>query len=806
MKKFVTAIVSLVLAGTMAFGLAACNNKNGGSNNGGSNNGGDNPGGDNPGGNQQEETLTPEQKWAKMFTDLTELDNYTYTSKMAQKMGITYNGEPVTSETTTGNEMVDAMLPLILQSMGGDDSALNERSEAEKYDFKKGIVERENDEEEPCDYVIVNGATVSEYSWYSDHYTRYEYVGYASKEDALAAVKKIENPFGELLEQEFSGKGEYADVKGNISELYQIFEYDEATGAYTTELDYDMGEMPEDADIVAKAVVKVVNEAVVSVGMEANVSLDLATAMEMGEEAAELFDGFVANAVISMSYSVSDVGTTEITVPADIDEKVTYSYTDHVISGEADYKAMFENLPGNDGTITFTTSDYSDNQSRTVTADYNADLKVLKLSESVYNYSAEGTNTNSAEVYWATAEGMKKFTAVYDRYGNLESWEEGAVEAISGDAEDALVAKLPEAMQLYFNFNGKPMYEQFGMFELVNYTRYEARLTIDGEDYTVRINIGYNNSTGKLEISSFSLEDKNYEGAYVNLRSGDLIGTELPDVQDAAITEQQWKGLVEPWYNLKNVTITNNYEQFLVDIAEDGSSGKVYHTGNNIENEWYILFNKAGETYSLTKYAYKVTSYNWDTNTAEGYWVKSTTEGLTYSEVLEYAELSMLNRLGGEVFWYEDSYKTIGDMWAAVKHNLINNVYELEEEYIKLYFGNNSLVYGDTVLSNKGTTVAGELPAEVAAAQDVKEQYVGAYKDTGADDIVLTLNADGTFTLVGLTEYPTVEGTWNVDLNGNFTMDAESDVWLMVSYYDSYNQTFVIYAGSSTLNLQKVEA
>lgn len=806
MKKFFTAALSLVLAGTMTAGLAACGGNGGG--NGGTGGGGQ----------------TEAQKWATMVDGLKNLDNYTATETSTSGQGLKFNGEYVTAETVYSEDETEQMMKsmfaqMFMENMGMDENPYGYDSESVAYaDFANGkYAMTSHYDEEKFDYVLVDGTSVKEYSLYfdreEDEYEGYyvsEYKGYKNAAQAKSALKENENPLAYMLTMEFTGVGDKADVKGTIPELFELFTYNSSKSAYVAQLGtVGIGMVPDGTPISME--VKVSNGKVV--GYIADIALDMSIAdmmaqyMDADDEEGEMpdmsamYEGLSFEVSIVSEVNISNIGSTTVTVPADLDEQIISTYTDYVIADENAYKAMFDGLMGDNDTISMSISQYPESH----TAYYNGELGLLKIVEANYE-----TNEKSAKVYWATEEGLKVYTADYSA-GYFDGWSEPETETISGDKNEALIALLPAEMQLYFNLDGKNMSEQFDIFEVSYYTNYSAVITFNEKEYELSISYNYSESKEKLYFNEYSLREVGtHDDVYVYIRQSDMEQDDgLPEVDGEEVTEDEWKALVEPWYNLKNVTITNGSEKTLVDIAEDGNSGKIYHITENEYNSWYIVFEKNGDIYTVTRYYFNETGMDYETWTPTGEWVKKTINLGGYNDVLDAASLTIILQLGGEALWDADNSKlaTIGDLWASVKYNPMTGTYDLEEQNISLRFGQGMLVYnGYNVLSDKGTTVAGEIPEEIAAAEDVNAAYIGVYKDTANDSIVLTLNADGTFTLVGIDGQPTIEGNWSFEGWGFDFVVTTNDVELFLNYmnYDEDTKTIQLMAGE-TYNLQKVE-
>ena len=820
MKKFLTGILSLALAGSMAFAFAACGDKT-------------DPDKDkvDDGNNQQEENnenvKVDEAGWIKLFNDLGAMDSYTLTIEDKELQGLKYNGKYVTEEDQFENPMVGMMIQSFLNSVDANPD-VDEETAVEKYDFVNGVIATPYDEQ--TEYALVDGNTIVESSWWRSsndgityvwHNQIDKYHGYASKAQAIAVLKARNDPFTSLIETEWRGVGEYADVKGNIKELYQIFDFNEETGIYTASIDPESNYYP--AGTVSQVSFKVVNGAIVEYSYNIAIEMPLAeylADMMDGEgdmDFEELFKGFTFEFNESEKMALSDVNSTQLSVPSNLYDKADYISDHYVIPDAKAFTAMFNDRVATDGTVSMSMSTNVDGMGYGTTVYFNESNNLLKIIESTDDYNND-VHTRSAKLYWATDAGMKVYSGVYSNeygsYPEFTGWSDVVeTEGITGDKKAALMALIPAEMQLYFNFNGKPMAEQFSQFELAGYNDYYASYTQGGIDYKLSVRYGNNDSTGDLVLYGYyisggrtSVDVSIYNETMLSSTGG------LPEVEGSHVTEEEWKALVEPWYNLKNVSIISYEGKLLVDIAADGSSGKIYNVANSLSESWYVIFNKVGDNeYTVTRYFY-IEQYDEQTHSSKGAWYKQT---LTkdFDDIMS-TYLYMLSNFGGEMFDYDHGPNKIGDMWASVIYNPMYKGYEFSCDYndYRLTFGNGSVTFYDGssyTFFDKGTTVAGELPADVLAAQDEKAAIAGTYKlyyyqdnngmhyagdDVTPDQLVLTINLDGTFTVNGMGEL--LEGTWSY--NGWLEMQfTNSEMWVQVNYWGVGNSEITFYLNPS---------
>lgn len=534
MKKFITAIVSLVLAGTMTVGLVACGNKTNPDDNKDDTNSNqpddnNNEGDGNGDGNQEQDGASEE--WAELFNDLYELDNYTYIAQNNITAGLKYNGEYITAETEIGNQFLAQSVSALLSEFGLDEAnpTVTEETSTTKVDLTHGIIESPSSyDDSKNDYSIVEGTTVKEYGWRnsSDEEGFYEYIysGYASNEQAIERVRENRNPFRFLLSEQLRGTGEYADVTGTIGELYEIFEYDEATGVYSATIAEDPLNPESEGFLMS---VKVENGVINSFNLEMETEMNIAE--EMGIPA---LNGLTYVMVISSGAEISEIGTTQITVPADLDEQVLYVSNSYAIPDEAAYKSMFYDSGyfGDESTIRMIVDSAPIGNNTSTTAEYNVAQNILRITTTVWSEDW-GSETISSKLYWATDEGLKVYTAIYDdnSYSKIIGWSEPETEAITGDKDAALFAKLPAEMQIYFNLNGKPMAEQFGEFILSGYNNYYTCMNLEGTDYRVFLDYKYNETEERYSLSGYNIYDA--KGFHMSIRVifGSMLGWLLPE-------------------------------------------------------------------------------------------------------------------------------------------------------------------------------------------------------------------------------------------------------------------------------------
>lgn len=753
MKKFVTAIVSLVLAGSMAFGLAACNDKGG---NGGDNSGGNNGGDGNGGG------LTGEQvaETLQNAIDATlALPNYTLTESMQASMSVKYNGEVINAETelgmvTIGEGETAMSMPLTgdmlldgIFDMDEGELVLDETTTS-KYDFTNGKIAASDsywdyEADESVDYISymeVEGATINIYEKSMDYSThdvynkKTEYVGYADNATAKEVLRKsYKTELNSILfDAEYKGTGENSEREGNLLDLLDLFKAEVDGKTYSAKLK-SQDELPIDVEI--KLTVENGRLTGFNGGVDGDIDFVEYFNSMVGESTGmsivlnDETDKLTIDVEMNESVELSAIGSTTISIPSE--DKVVDDNnvnTQRVLSNKSLYEKMFADRVAVDGTVSLNMDKYnydddtdtSENTSFTVTV--NEQLGIAKVKESYRKY-VDGDRveeTTTTKLYWASDDGMKIYTAEHNDGGYFQGWSEEVVtEAISGSKSEALIAKLPAEIQVYFNLNGRPMAEQFELFEITDYTDLTTEITVNGKKVPIKINYSYY-ADDEIYLNGYVYGDS---WIYVNTGYLNEDG-ELPEIDTDTVTEEQWKGLVTPWLNSSNVTIRTEQGEALIDIAADGKSGKIYFISNRSNvSSIYAEFAPSTEDEGQLTMTFYSSGYYWnsETETSELVWHKEqvTSESLEillyYSGLWRYCQpvQNLLRPTFGANY-----DKSIADIYDEVSYNAMLQMYSFNN--YGLSFINGTLIVKESgsetcVLMNCGTTVAGEIPADIVA-------------------------------------------------------------------------------------------
>lgn len=759
-------------------------------------------------------TKVTKEQWVALFDALELIENATLTETTYQKMGVKYKGEYIDADTEYDNETVEMMMQMLYREMlGGVDNPYEyTRVGMTRVDLPNGIVEMGYDDAERNEYYIVDGTTIYDYYWssYSNRYTTYQYMGYASHEQALQVLRDdIRASFdGTIVFEEFIPAGtaeeDYAESAATLAELYDEFTYDNDTDTYTIRVIHPYIDLEDGVELS----IRLENGHIASVAM--NLDLDMSLIdyyiMDSGDvdsedpeflAMAELLEGATVEAVQRETITISAIGTTTVTVPSDLEEVAAQGsvYTSYVLSDEEDYRAMFKEHLGEEGTIQLRYDEYGDGYGNYYYYLYNAGLGLLKVTVEKNNYE-QGIYNRESVLYWAHDGKVSTYTAEYEdgMWGELSGWGQPVDEAYSGTAEAALLEKMPAELQLYFNFDGKPLSEQFDKFELLGYTTLAAELA-DGEN--LQLNTEYNSTTETFILYGYYAGDD----MYVAVESGNLFDSYegLPEVEGTPVTQAEWEALVNSWIlggdtGAINMAVSRYSSTAYININADRTEGVIFVIPDYADGEYkYAAFApKDGEDgmLEITVYTRVQTSYDRETDTATYAWVVETYESPVFDNLLALAGLdewrTAIFYLCFDVYDEGEDRMGLAEIWEYVTLNPMTKRYEFtytvgeDEDWPYTYyftFGEGKLGIEHYNYFDKGAVdyTKNDIPAEVVSeAVERWEIIIGTYTANGYSDgygyhsyydmehsFTLEVNADMTFTITGFEE--TVSGTWSFD-------------------------------------------
>lgn len=493
MKKFITGLISLLLAGSMAFGLAACNNE--------TDKNGNTPEGNTPEGNTPDgdDGKLTEAEWKAAFSDLGALDNYTVTSTEIERQSLLLDGE-LLKKTDVLIADPDTSEPLLTGETLLEQMNMTENPKEEtdvdlfKYDFANGKAQTGDE------YCIADGVTVIQYNPNYDDipdpddpeaepehvlsgYDKTVYTGYSSAEKAKSVLKKDKGN-NDFAGQQFTGVGDNADKKGVLGELYEIFTYDKEENSYFADIyPLEMGEYIEEG---LKFTIKFIfgdDEKIEKMVIVMKMEMDFSDMM--GDSAEGMPEGLTMLTESITESAFSDIGTTTVTLPDDIESKVKESNEYRVLSSETDWNSAWQDF--NSSALAFdlpevrgeTVNDSENNKETTPVTKYNvtvsadrtkAFVKVYEYDEEVTNGDSQYKNESYKGYFYLIEEGALNVYEGESTDGNEYTWTKKESETQQGKTE--VTEKLPELVRGYYGgykalgeTQTKTLNKMFGSFD-----------------------------------------------------------------------------------------------------------------------------------------------------------------------------------------------------------------------------------------------------------------------------------------------------------------------------------------------------
>lgn len=474
MKKFITGLISLLLAGSMAFGLAACNNE---TDKNGNTPEGNTPEGNTPDGDDGDDGKLTEAEWKAAFSDLGALDNYTVTSTEIERQSLLLDGE-LLKKTDVLIADPDTSEPLLTGETLLEQMNMTENPKEEtdvdlfKYDFANGKAQTGDE------YCIADGVTVIQYNPNYDDitdpddpeaepehvlsgYNKTVYTGYSSAEKAKSVLKKDKGN-NDFAGQQFTGVGDNADKKGVLGELYEIFTYDKEENSYSADIyPLEMGEYIEEG---LKFSIKFIfgdDEKIEKMVTVMKMEMDFSDMM--GDSAEGMPEGLTMLTESIAESAFSDIGTTTVTLPGDIESKVKDSNERRVLSSETDWNSAWQDF--NSSALAFdlpevrgeTVNDSENNKETTPVTKYNvtvsadrtkAFVKVYEYDEEVTNGDSQYKNESYKGYFYLIEEGALNVYEGESTDGNEYTWTKKESETQQGKTE--VTEKLPELVRGYY--------------------------------------------------------------------------------------------------------------------------------------------------------------------------------------------------------------------------------------------------------------------------------------------------------------------------------------------------------------------
>ena len=492
MKKLIASVVSLALAGSMVLGLAACNptEENG------------------------------ESALLKAIDATLDAQNYSMKVKSGMDATFYYNGELIAADTvitTEDGEVTGSDLFLNLEIISDKEEFANpvyasQQNSVIDCDIEGGLVcwSEEYHGETRTTYNEVVGTTLNNYyqyekwEWDSEKGesnityfpARSTYTDFASNEQAKKLLKSniaysaegitLDN----ILTTEVKGIGKNSSRKGTIKELYDLFDYDEATKTYSVTVDASEEAGAPYANCSMK--ISVENGKVTYVGMSVP-----------GDEYVEdmfggLPEGITAKVVVTAGTEYYNYGKASVTIPEEV-KQVEEDYISEmpVLSSEEAWKTLLAGIGTSEFKISYTVREEVDGERQYTYTNIYVDTESNTAAFDQVNY---GTYAQTVKFFKA-ADGKLSTYVGQSNFGMLSGYAEPTLTDISGDATAALLAALPAYAQDYYaGFEGGALKDQFAKFELTTVYSYTATLKLNGKE--VKVAVSYDYYEGKYSLSN----------------------------------------------------------------------------------------------------------------------------------------------------------------------------------------------------------------------------------------------------------------------------------------------------------------
>lgn len=546
-KKFLTATLSMLLAGGMAFGVAACGNGGGGGGGGGehahkwSTTGTDNGDGTHKltcsgegtcdsGGTKNENHNTSGTGGACSVCGHTEAavkknqalldaidatiaaENYQMKVSMDAAVELLFNGEPIAADTVLVDDPDMPITGLTLAMMLTGDKTLTEMPEVimmsdgeltYDFDFTNGKAKITEysvyDDETEIEYYEVDGTTINNYwlhevgSWYDPDDKTYSpmqhsYTGYADNATAKAIFKSTMPTMIEGATLEAALKVIVATIPdgkmGTLEELIEEFDYDATTKTYTATVNASsMSSMYSKCTVGFTVADGKITDFVMSVDAPDGYFDDMLDELPVTGLS-------IGSAKMISGIKYGNFGTTSIQVPADYKgAEAENIHTTPVISTETAWKAMLADFGTEEFALSYTLG--STNYDYYVSTELEA---VLQRTQSYYQ--------SYSDLYLVRAEDDKlvPYSPSSYSYGSPEDFVKGTETAFTGDAIKAINENFfyDDYITDYMaGFGEGALKDLFAKFEYCSFTTLKASLKLNGKDVEVSVSFSYDGDAEK---------------------------------------------------------------------------------------------------------------------------------------------------------------------------------------------------------------------------------------------------------------------------------------------------------------------
>lgn len=528
MKKFLTALVSMMLAGTMAFGLAACggNTNPEGSDNNNQNNNSNNSENNNNNSNNTENTdnTTVNKALLDAIKTTTAAEKYKLTVNEIDNYTVFYNGNKLEADTVistpdgniTGLDLLNLMVED--EDFEGFENPVTYRGGETIYsfDFAGGLVKMEDtyDDEVEITYYEATGTTINRYVmnrqgiWNEETGElenetlvpgQYSYTGYASEAQAKQVLKNnlLKNVYGTTLEAAMKAKvkgvGENADKEGTLEELIDLFDYDASTKTYSATVDASSEYGPSYA------------ECKVAITVEDGKVSELVTTVTENESMEDEIPGVTLEMEISTISKYSDIGTVSVAIDENYkgaDEENIH--VTHVVATEVLWKELLTDFATTEFQINYYTFNTDGQTHHTFYVDTESKTAMTTLNgDQMFNRCFYRVENDKVAMYQsASYDDPLLADKTYD---------------ITGDALTKLIECVDEeyVTDYYAGFDDGKLSDLFSKFEFTSFYELAAHLKLNGKDVTVYLSFYYDNYEEKQKVNHIEIEYSDETRFYV---------------------------------------------------------------------------------------------------------------------------------------------------------------------------------------------------------------------------------------------------------------------------------------------------
>ena len=534
MKKFLTALLSLCIAGTMAFSFAACKKDNNTDDTGGGTNNeqGGNTDGSGGGTNNDQTNNNEKENVSKALLDAisatTAAEKYKLSLNTDYDYTVLYNDAKVAADTVVFSTPDGDFTGFDLMKLIMDDEDLEtfENPVAVKgpkytysFDFAGGKAKIEKDwgdEDADIEYYEVDGTTINNY--YKSTYIHSEpdsddvttvvvlrqesYTGYVDAAQAKKVFKNylLDDVRGMTLErvisQEVYGVGANSSKHGTIIELVDLFDYDDATKTYSATI----AAPGEDGDLQESDFSLTIKDGKVS-------KMAMTSSMKESLDDEFPFPGVALEISAVLNVEYSDVGSLSVTVDEKYkDVEQENISVNHVFASETLWKELLTDFATTEFNLHYYNNRTGINYNYYVDLESNTAMSKQEnweLGNRMYRYLREEGDEIAAYSGYATDGG---FVDALNSSSEVPKGEDATATLIVALMDDFVA-------DYYAGFDEGDLCDLFSKFEFTSLSQLSAKLKLNGKDVTVRVYFSYDSHEEKFSVNSIDVrydEDRQF--------------------------------------------------------------------------------------------------------------------------------------------------------------------------------------------------------------------------------------------------------------------------------------------------------